>query len=121
MIIADTSVWVAHLRQPTAVLAERLHNSGVLMHPFVLGELALGGVSASTLKMLMDLPRCCVASPDEVLVLVETARLTGRGIGYVDAHLIASARMALDTRLWSLDQKLSAVAAALGLAYAPDV
>ncbi|MGE0800936.1 MAG: type II toxin-antitoxin system VapC family toxin [Lautropia sp.] len=117
MILADTSVWVAHLRQPSAMLSERLRNSGVLIHPFVLGELALGGVSASTLKMLQDLPQCRVASPDEVLTLIETARLTGRGIGYVDTHLIASARMAFDTRLWSLDLKLDAVAEALGLRY----
>ena len=120
MIIADTSVWVEHLRRPTAVLTERLQNNGVLMHPFVLGELVLGGVSASTLKVLKDLPQCPVASPDEVLTLIETARLTGRGIGYVDTHLIDSARMARDTRLWSLDQKMGAVAEVLDLHYRPD-
>ena len=120
MIIADTSVWVMHLRQPTALLAERLYHSGVLMHPFVLGELALGGVSASTLKMLQTLPQCRVASPDEVLALIDAARLTGRGIGYVDTHLIASARIATDTRLWSLDQRLDSVAEAFGLSYSPD-
>ncbi len=120
MIIADTSVWVMHLRRPTAVLTERLHNSGVLMHPFVLGELVLGGISASTLKVLQDLPQCHVASPDEVLALIETARLTGRGIGYVDTHLIASARMTPSTRLWSLDQKMEAVAEAFGLRYSLD-
>ena len=120
MIIADTSVWVMHLRRPTAALTERLDNSGVLMHPFVLGELALGGISASTLKTLQDLPQCPVASPDEVLALIGTARLIGRGIGYVDTHLIASARMAADSRLWSLDQKLDAIAGAFGLRYSPE-
>ncbi|MBE0592331.1 MAG: type II toxin-antitoxin system VapC family toxin [Burkholderiaceae bacterium] len=120
MIIADTSVWVAHLRQPSAVLGERLENSGVLLHPFILGELALGGVSASTLKMLQDLPQCRVASPDEVLALIAATRLSGRGIGYVDTHLIASARMASDTRLWSLDQRLNAVAGTLGIGYSPQ-
>lgn len=120
MIIADTSVWVAHLRQPTAVLSERLHNAGVLLHPFVLGELALGGVSAATLQMLQGLPQCRVASPDEVLALITATQLAGRGMGYVDTHLIASARMARDTRLWSLDHRLHSVAETLAISYRPD-
>lgn len=81
MIIADISVWVTHLRQSAGILSERLNSDSVLMHPFV-----IGGVSASTLRVLQELPQCPVASLDEVLALIAAARLTGSGIGYVDTQ-----------------------------------
>lgn len=88
------------------------------MHPYVLGELALGGLAPGVLRMLQDLPAVAVASPAEALGFISRWSLAGRGIGYVDAHLLASAKITLDTRVWSLDRKLDAAAVSLGLRYA---
>lgn len=120
MILVDSSVWVDHLRQGDATLARMLDHERVLAHPFVVGELALGSLRQreSILAALQDLPHATVASDTEVLSLIEREALYGRGIGYVDAHLLASARLTAGGSLWTRDKRLHAVAARLGLATA---
>jgi len=116
-VLADTSVWIDHWRRGNPQLAQRLENGAVLIHPFVLGEIALGQVTsrAEVLADLATLESPRVAEHDEVLALIERSRLWGRGIGWVDAHLLASAL--LDRiRLWTLDAPLARVARELGVA-----
>jgi hypothetical protein len=96
-----------------------LLNSGeVLAHPFVIGELALSNLRQrdALLADLQDLPQATAASDEEVLNLIDSEALYGRGIGYVDAHLLAALRLTADSKLWTLDRRLHAVEANLGLA-----
>lgn len=120
MILVDTSVWVDHLRDGDAGLAELLDGGLVLTHPFVIGELALGSLHQRDviLGALQDLPRANAASDGEVLRFVDQEALHGRGIGYVDAHLLAAVRLTPDTSLWTRDKRLAAVAEALSLSSA---
>jgi len=117
VILADTSVWIEHFRAGQPELAALLEAGTVLMHPFVLGELACGnlGDRAEILELLGRLPFAPVAADAEVLAFIERRGLMGRGIGYVDAHLLAAAALAGDARLWTLDRRLAALAAELGL------
>jgi predicted nucleic acid-binding protein len=117
VILADTSVWVEHLRKRGSVLAGFLDRGEVSTHSFVIGELALGNLRQRTqlLSLLVDLPRVSLASDDEVLAFIERHRLAGAGIGYVDAHLLAGAALTPDTRLLTLDRHLAAVAERLDL------
>jgi predicted nucleic acid-binding protein len=118
MILVDTSVWVDHLRGGDAMLGERLNRSQVQMHPFVLGELACGNLHnrGEVLRLLQALPQAIVASDEEVLFFIERNALMGRGIGYVDAHLLAAAALGGSTQLWTRDKRLRSVAKALNLA-----
>ena len=120
MILVDTSVWIEHLRSDSATLAELLDDGEVLGHPFVLGELALGNLRQrdEILRVLRRLPQATSASHGEVLQFVDRETLFGRGIGYIDAHLLAAARLSTGTKLWTRDRRLLAVAAQLGLAAA---
>lgn len=116
MILADTSVWVDHLRHGNARLAAWLREGEVAGHPFVTGEIALGHLKrrAEILALLGDLPQAPVAEHQEVLRFVERHELAGSGLGWVDAHLLAAA--ALDRLLlWTLDRRLAAAASTLGL------
>jgi predicted nucleic acid-binding protein len=115
MILVDTSVWIDHLKSGDDGLAALLHRGRVLMHPFVLGELALGSLRQRgvVLSSLADLPSATAASDAEVLVFIETAGLSGTGIGYVDAHLLASLRLTNGASLWTRDKRLSKVYEAL--------
>lgn len=117
MILADTSIWIAHFRAPDAVLIARLEGGELVGHPFVIGELAMGNLNqrSATLQLLGELPKAIVASHEEVMSLVETHRLTGLGVGYIDAHLLASTRLTPGARLWTGDQRLGAVARRLGV------
>lgn len=119
MILVDTSVWIDHLRIGSPALAEALEHARVLMHPFVLGELACGNLENrnEVLQLLSDLPKAPMASDPEVLTFIERRALMGRGIGYVDVHLLASAVLAGSARLWTRDKRLDAVAAELGVGY----
>ena len=119
MILADTSVWVDHLRKGDEALAHELGNTMVLSHPFVVGELALGNLSnrVEILSLLNTLPKARTASDAEVLHLVESRQLMGRGIGLVDGHLLASVLLSQSTKLWTRDKKLRSVAAELDLIY----
>jgi len=118
VILVDTSVWINHLRLASAILSELLDDGEVLVHPFVLGELALGNLRRrdAFLSDLRDLPRAAVATDEEVISLIDRQTLFGRGIGYVDAHLLAAARLTAGTKLWTHDRRLQAVAAQLGVA-----
>lgn len=117
MILVDTSVWVDHLRRRNTALATRLEAGEVVCHPFVLGELCLGALKQrdQILGLLAELPMAPVVPHPDVLALVDRARLTGRGIGWVDVHLIASALIGR-LRLWTLDRRLAGVAHALDVA-----
>lgn len=118
MILVDTSVWVDHLRRGDQRLAELLERSFVATHPFVIGELACGTLSDrfAILGLLRALPAVAVADNEEALGFIERHRLHGKGIGYVDAHLLASAALTHGARLWTHDKRLLSVADALGLA-----
>jgi predicted nucleic acid-binding protein len=117
VILVDTSVWVEHLRRGLPRLATLLQEGKVLIHPWVIGELACGNLSRrhQVLELLQGLPAATVASDAEVLLLIERKRLMGRGIGYVDVHLLASARLS-HCRLWTQDRRLASVAQEQGLA-----
>lgn len=117
MILVDTSVWVEHLRHGLPDLVSRLDGGEVLGHPFVLGELSMGNLRQRgiVLGALEDLPPAVLAADSEVRAFVERQGLHGRGIGYVDAHLLAAARLTRDARLWTLDRRLAEIAEALGL------
>jgi predicted nucleic acid-binding protein len=118
MILADTSVWVNHFRQDDPYLRQSLLDGQILMHPFVIGEIACGNLS-SRQKLLGDLrrlPSVIPAEQDEVLGFLEQNQLFGKGITWVDAHLLASARLSA-CRLWTLDVRLSAAANRLRLGY----
>jgi predicted nucleic acid-binding protein len=118
VILVDTSVWIEHLRAGDERLMALLDAGEVLAHPFVIGELALGNLREreAFVRNLRDLPQAAVVADDEVLRFIDRQALFGRGIGYVDAHLLAAARLATGTRLWTRDQNLQAVAARLGVA-----
>lgn len=121
MILADTSVWVDHLRAGDGTLAARLDAGVILAHPFVIGELALGHLRQRdvVLDALSDLPKATVASDAEVLHFIHRHALFGRGIGYVDAHLLAAVQLTAGSALWTKDKTLHAVAARLALAASP--
>ena len=116
MILVDTSVWVEHLRLGLPRLATLLQEGEVLIHPWVIGELAFGNLHnrQQVLELLQGLPAATVASDAEVLLLIEGEQVMGRGIGYVDAHLLASARLS-HCRLWTQNRRLAAVALEQGL------
>ncbi len=120
MILVDTSVWVDHLRKGDRGLAELLTASKVLMHPFVIGELACGNLRKrdQILALLTDLPRAAVATAEEVLFFIEQRTLMGRGLGYVDVHLLASVALYGTVRLWTRDKRLRSAADSLGVVHA---
>lgn len=117
MIIVDTSVWIDHLKCGDAALADLLGMGRVLAHSFVTGELALGSLRQrrTVLESLRDLPQATVASDDEVMMLIEREQLYGLGIGFVDAHLLAAARLTPRVLLWTRDRRLRQAAMQLGL------
>jgi predicted nucleic acid-binding protein len=117
VILVDTSVWVEHLQVGSGQLTALLGGGEVLGHPFVFGELALGNLHGrdAFLGDLHNLPQAVVASDEEVLRLINRQMLFGRGVGYVDAHLLAAARLTAGTTLWTRDRRLQEVAAQLGL------
>jgi predicted nucleic acid-binding protein len=118
LILVDTSVWIDHLRAGDDLLARVLDAGRVLAHPFVIGELALGKMREreAILAALSDLPRAELATDAEVLGFIDREALYGRGVGYVDVHLLASARLTAGTQLWTRGNRLRHVAEELGLA-----
>ena len=119
MILVDTSVWVDHLRSGDPVLAELLEQSRVIMHPMVLGELACGNLQnrRQLLQLWQQLESLPVVSHDEALYFIEQNGLMGKGIGYVDVHLLASAAVAAGVKLWTRDKRLVRIAAELRYAW----
>ena len=118
MILVDTSVWIDHLRRGDSELQAALQAMLVAVHPFVVGELACGNLRArnEVLSLLQALPSVPVASDREALVFMERHALMGRGIGYVDVHLLASACLGA-ALLWTRDKRLHGIAAELGVAH----
>ena len=118
MILVDTSIWVDHLRKGNDLLSRLLEQGLVLIHPFIVGELACGSMvnRREILGLLETLPGIGTAGHAEVLHLVEERRLYGQGIGWVDAHLLASALLS-HSFLFTADQRLHRLAESLGVAY----
>ncbi len=121
MILVDTTVWVRHIRLADATLQRLLNAQRVLTHPHIVGELALGNLPQrkTFLALLERLPAAVVATDEEVLRLIEDRGLAGSGVGYVDAHLLASSRLTTGSGLWTHDKRFEAVADYLGLS--PDL
>ena len=121
MILADSSVWIDHIRKPVAPLSSLLAERRLVMHPFVSGEIALGSIAtrAQVLAVLTSLEQLEPVSPDALFDFVEEADLAAQGIGYVDAHILAATRRA-QAKLWTRDKRLAAQAERLGLAYLPQ-
>ena len=117
-VIVDTSIWRKYLAGVSSVrgLDKLLDDDAVLLHPFVLGELTLGGLSDREASIFRRLPEVPVVEHSEILAFARERRLARRGIGWVDAHLLASAFLA-DSRLWSVDRALSLAARSLGVAF----
>jgi predicted nucleic acid-binding protein len=120
MILVDTTVWVDHLREGDKELAALLDAGMVLTHPFVIGEIALGYLRprGAILRMLSDLPASVVATHEEALAFVEKHKLFGRGIGYIDIHLLAAVQLTGSVKLMTRDKRLYGIADELGLATA---
>jgi predicted nucleic acid-binding protein len=118
MILADTSGWIDYFREDLPELGERLRRGNVVMHPFVVGELACGNFTKreETFELLQQLRSVTVAEHDEVMTFIRAQNLYGRGVGYVDVHLLAAATVER-CRLWTLDRRLNAVATKMGIAF----
>jgi predicted nucleic acid-binding protein len=121
MILIDTSVWIEHLRSGLPALAFLLEHGDPRIHPWVIGELACGRLRdrEQVLALLGNLAGTVVATEVEILHTIETHRLMGRGIGFVDAGLITSCLLS-GCRLWTLDRRLAAVAGDMELAHGPS-
>jgi predicted nucleic acid-binding protein len=117
MILVDTSVWIDHLSAADPMLVTLLSEERVLAHSYVIGEISLGSLRDRELVLgaLLDLPRAPLATPEETFYLIERQRLFNRGIGFVDASLLASARLQPGVTLWTRDKRLKSVADELNL------
>jgi len=118
MVLVDTSVWVAHLRDGNIGLETLLNEGRVAGHSFIIAELACGNLKnrSEILSLLRTLPVAIQAEHDEVMELIETHSLMGKGLGYIDMHLLASAFLT-DVPLWTLDRKLDGTASKLKIKY----
>lgn len=117
-VLADTSIWIDYFRREDPRLTSLLDQGDIVIHPFVIGELVLGRVSkiSDMLDDMNTLPKATIASNDEVLELIVKRKLSGLGIGYVDAHLLASTMLTIEASIWTRDKRLLAAAKALKLA-----
>ena len=118
MVLVDTSVWVSHLRETHAGLVDLLNDGKVACHPVVVGEIACGNVKnrTSILSLLEALPMALQVEHEEVLAFIDNHDLMGKGLGYIDVHLLASAVLS-GLPLWTLDKKLEKVAEELHCRY----
>jgi len=119
VILVDSSIWIDHWRKGDDRLTALLAQGQVVVHRFVTGELALGNLlhRQEVLTALQNLPQATLATDVEVLGLIEKNALAGSGIGYIDAHLLASVRLMPGTQLWTRDKRLLSASLQLGLAY----
>jgi predicted nucleic acid-binding protein len=117
MILVDTSVWIDHFRASEPYLVQLIDDESALTHPFIIGEFALGSFKqrASVIEWFQDMTIAPKAEDQEVMEMIETHRLFGLGIGYVDAHLLACVRLTGGARLWTRDKRLSAAAQLMGI------
>ena len=117
MILADTLVWVDHFRSGDPTLGQLLQDRRIVQHPYVIGELAMGNLPdrPRTLVMLEQLARVETAHDNEVMQLVGSRSLHGKGLSWIGAHLLASALISPHCRWWSRDRRLNATAFSLGV------
>lgn len=122
MILVDTSIWIDHLRSTYSLLTSRLLENRVFTHNLVIGELACGNVQnrGAFLTLMHALPRLNPATDAEVLFFIDQHHLMGRGIGYIDAHLLASTALHA-AKLWTRDKRLQTIAETMGLGYLPEL
>lgn len=115
MVLVDTSVWIDHFRKSSPKLARLLNDGEVSTHPFLIGELACGNLAnrKEVLSLLHALPSVSKVEEDEILFFIEKHSLSGRGLGLVDIHLLASSRLSAHT-LWTKDKRLKAASEELG-------
>ena len=118
MILVDTSVWIDHLNAPVPELLSRLNAGEVLIHHLVIGEIACGTMRnrGEVLSNLQSLPRIREVDHERVFREIETNRLMGRGIGFIDAHLLTSVLAHGDATLWTRDLRLQRIAEEMGVA-----
>lgn len=119
MVLADTSVWVDHLRSDEPALRDLLAQGKVLGHPLLVGELSVGSIRSrvATLRALDRLPQGIVEKHSEVRQFIELQTLFGRGVGFIDLHLLLSVRLTPDALLWTRDKRLHGLAKEMSLAY----
>lgn len=118
MYLVDTSVWINHFRKSDVTLIDALNKNLVHCHPFIAGELALGSIKdrKRIIEMLGDLPSAVVAEDGEIMRMIEVHKLYGKGLGYIDTHLLASTLISRNLKLWTTDKRLKASAKKLGVA-----
>ena len=118
MVLVDTSVWVSHLRDGSVGLENLLNDGEVLCHPFIVGELACGNLKNrdQILIYLQSLPMTTLAEDGEVLKFIENHQLMGKGLGYIDVHLVAAAVLT-DVPLWTFDKILDKITKKIGINY----
>ena len=118
MVLVDTSVWVSHLREGNTTVEKLLNEGDVVCHPFIVGELACGNLKkrAEILSLLQALPTSIQAEHDEVMKFIENNRLMGKGLGYVDVHLLAAASLT-GAPIWTFDKRLDDVSQEMWLSF----
>ena len=118
MVLVDTSVWVSHLRDGNAGLETLLNDGEVVCHPFIVGELACGNLKnrREILIHLQSLPKAILAEDEEVLKFIENHELMGKGLGYIDVHLVAAAVLT-DVPIWTFDKTLDKITKKIGVNY----
>ena len=118
MVLVDTSVWVSHLRNGDAGLEKLLNDGEVVCHPLIVGELACGNLKNrhEILTYLQSLPIAISAEDGEVLKFIENHQLMGKGLGYIDVHLMAAAVLT-DVPLWTFDKTLDKITKRIGISY----
>lgn len=119
MILVDTSVWIDHLHSQEAELVQNLDSSNVLMHAMVIGELSCGHIRGRSQQLAewQQMPMAARLSDGEICAKIESLRLMGRGISFIDAHLLCSVLARRDTLLWTRDRRLREVAIDLAVAF----
>jgi predicted nucleic acid-binding protein len=122
VILADTSVWINHFRARDAMLVDLLASAQILTHPFVIGEIAMGSLAnrQQIIGLMKALPGITKADDEEILHFVDLLGLYGKGIGLVDAHLLAATLLTPGVRLWALDKRLATIAAGLRVSFQPS-
>ncbi len=118
MILVDASIWITHIKKSSPELSRLLSLGAAWCHDFTIGEVALGSMKnrLEIVSQLRALEACTVASSEETLIFIDQHQLNGRGIGYIDCHLLASCRLD-QLRLWTADKKLAQIAVELEVAY----
>ncbi|MEK6589539.1 MAG: PIN domain-containing protein [Nitrospinota bacterium] len=118
MVLVDTSVWVLHLREGNIALERLLNDGDVVCHPFIVGELSCGNLKNRTeiLSLLQTLPTSIQAEHEDVMQFIENHQLMGKGLGYIDMHLLASALLT-EVSIWTLDKRLDEISIKLGIGF----